>query len=280
MKKQKNHKILKKIICILISVVIVVGCLYYINIPGETKSASISLFGTSQMQIAHRGLSATAPENTVEAFLAAGEAGFYGIETDVHSTKDGVLIVMHDDEIDRTTNGTGSIEDLTWDEIQQFAIDTGNGIEKYNEVHIPTLDEYLAVCERYNCIPYIELKKLDTSYLPELFEELEAHHLRDKAVLISFSMEYLKTARGIDNSMQMMFLSNKLTKEQVDECIKYNFGIDFDFFKLIKYADAFSYAKKNNLEFATWTVDYPLVADFMHLLGVDYITTNRIVPSK
>ena len=65
---------------------------------------------------AHRGASAFAPENTMEAFKLAVEMKADGIETDVHMTKDGVLVLMHDERIDRTTDGTGWIKDYTYEE--------------------------------------------------------------------------------------------------------------------------------------------------------------------
>ena len=69
---------------------------------------------------AHRGASAYAPENTMEAFKLAVEMNTDGIETDVHMTKDGVLVLMHDEKVDRTTNGTGYIKDYTYEELYQI----------------------------------------------------------------------------------------------------------------------------------------------------------------
>ncbi|WP_203361803.1 glycerophosphodiester phosphodiesterase [Bacillus sp. REN10] len=69
---------------------------------------------------AHRGYSATAPENTMMAFEAAKEAGADGIELDVQMTKDGYLVVIHDEKVDRTTNGKGYVKDWTWNEMKQL----------------------------------------------------------------------------------------------------------------------------------------------------------------
>ena len=85
--------------------------------------------------LAHRGFSAKYPENTLMAFRKAIQSGADGIECDLQKTKDQIFVILHDDTIDRTSNGKGRIEDLTWDEIKGF--DFGQGET------IPTLDALL-----------------------------------------------------------------------------------------------------------------------------------------
>ena len=70
--------------------------------------------------LAHRGASGHAPENTMSAFIKAVEMGSHGIETDVQMTKDGVLILCHDEKVDRTTDGKGFIKDFTYEELCQL----------------------------------------------------------------------------------------------------------------------------------------------------------------
>jgi glycerophosphoryl diester phosphodiesterase len=91
---------------------------------------------------AHRGEHRTAPENTVPAFLAAVKLGVQQIEFDVHSSKDGKMVVMHDATVDRTTNGKGKILDLTFDEIR--ALDAGSKFDKkFAGTKVPTPREAL-----------------------------------------------------------------------------------------------------------------------------------------
>jgi len=85
--------------------------------------------------VAHRGFKAIAPENTIAAFDAAAAVGADYVELDVHVTKDGWLILMHDGKVDRTTNGTGAVRDLTFEEIRK--LDAGRGQQ------VPTLREAL-----------------------------------------------------------------------------------------------------------------------------------------
>ncbi|MDD5921619.1 MAG: glycerophosphodiester phosphodiesterase family protein [Eubacteriales bacterium] len=96
---------------------------------------------------AHRGCSLRYPENTLSAFRAAAEIpGLAGIETDVQMAKDGELIVLHDEKVDRTTNGTGWVKDFTLSEIQALSVDVKDGGAPE---HIPTLEEVLDVLAPY-----------------------------------------------------------------------------------------------------------------------------------
>lgn len=93
---------------------------------------------------AHRGCSGTNPENTLAAFRAAAELPVYGVELDVHLTKDGRVVVIHDEKINRTTNGKGYVKDMTLEELQSF--DAGSWFsEEWAGETIPTLGEVLDV---------------------------------------------------------------------------------------------------------------------------------------
>ena len=108
---------------------------------------------------AHRGSKGTHPENTLPAFEEAVLAGADGIELDVHLSKDGELMVIHDETIDRTTTGSGYIRDLTKKEIQTY--DAGSWFsEEYKELVVPTLEEvtYFLTQLNFKGILNIEMK--------------------------------------------------------------------------------------------------------------------------
>jgi len=93
---------------------------------------------------AHRGAMATHPENTLPAFREAIKAGAHMIEFDVFLTRDNHMVVMHDETVDRTTNGTGKVADLTLDQIKD--LDAGSWkSQEFKETRVPTLDEVLAI---------------------------------------------------------------------------------------------------------------------------------------
>ena len=89
--------------------------------------------------LAHRGASGYAPENTLEAFKLAMEMGADGFELDVHLSADGELIVIHDETVDRTTNGKGYVKDMTLAQLKQ--LDACKGMEAYRGARIPTLGQ-------------------------------------------------------------------------------------------------------------------------------------------
>ena len=107
--------------------------------------------------IAHRGYSGKYPENTMLSFQKAVEAGCDGIELDVQTTKDGVVVVIHDERVDRTTDGEGFVKDYTFEEIRKL-----NAAKLFPHVTdfepIPSLEEYCAWMAQNNIFTNIEIK--------------------------------------------------------------------------------------------------------------------------
>jgi glycerophosphoryl diester phosphodiesterase len=122
--------------------------LVVVLVPDAVQAYSPSLIGTLRLPgepafvAGHRGDRADAPENTMPAFEAAFAAGLDVVETDVQLTADGVPVLLHDPTVDRTTNGTGAIVDLTFAEVQK--LDAGSWFSKeYTGTRIPQLAEFL-----------------------------------------------------------------------------------------------------------------------------------------
>lgn len=140
---------------------------------------------------AHRGYSANYPENTLSAFEAALPY-VDGIELDVQLSKDGRLVVIHDETVDRTTNGTGWVKDMTLQELRQLKID---GYER-----IPTLEEVLGLIERSNVTLNIELKTDQYAYpgIERLaWFAVNEFELDDRVVFSSFNRETLVRMRDV-----------------------------------------------------------------------------------
>lgn len=146
--------------------------------------------------IAHRGGLALSPENTLEAFRKAEELGVDVIELDIHSSRDGELVIMHDDTIDRTTDGSGNIRDYTLTQLKSF--DAGyrwtddNGASfpfRGKGIHIPTLSEAFAQIKRANII--VEIKQSEPSIIEPLCELIREYGLEKKVIAASFSNEAL-----------------------------------------------------------------------------------------
>ena len=105
---------------------------------------------------AHRGASGYAPENTIPAFKLAVEQKADGVELDVHLSSDGKLMVIHDETVDRTSNGTGRVVDMTCQELKK--LDFSNGMPGYKDVRIPTLKEVYGLLKNTNLTINVEIK--------------------------------------------------------------------------------------------------------------------------
>lgn len=117
---------------------------------------------------AHRGASGYAPENTLEAFALAMEMGADGFELDVHLSKDGELVVIHDETVDRTTDGTGFVRDHTLAQLK--ALDASCGMAAYRGAKIPTLGEVYDLIRDTKHIVNVEIKT-DEYFYPQIEEK-------------------------------------------------------------------------------------------------------------
>ena len=141
--------------------------------------------------LAHRGASAEAPENTLAAFRLALEQGADGFELDVHRTRDGHLVVCHDETVDRTTDGTGAIGAMTLAELKR--LDAGRWFdERFAGERIPTLDEVWALAEEAGGLRLLNVEvKLGFAAYPgieeALVEWIESRGLEERVVVSSFN---------------------------------------------------------------------------------------------
>ena len=118
---------------------------------------------------AHRGSKGNYPENSMLAFKKATSAGVYGLEFDIHMTKDKELVVIHDATLDRTTTGTGYVKDYTLAEIQKFSIGAKFTEFKFydsswDDEVVPTLTDVLLLCKEHDLAVNVELKTYEVVY--------------------------------------------------------------------------------------------------------------------
>ncbi len=222
---------------------------------------------------AHRGLSSLYPENTLLAFSKAMEYGIDGIETDVQMTKDGELVIIHDERIDRTTNGTGHVKDYTLSELKKF-----NANNKMDfEVEIPTLDEFLALVEGTDLTINLELKTSIFEYPgieEKTLELIRKHNLEKNIIISSFNHQSLVRMKKLDKYIKC----GVLTSDVLIDPEKYVKNNGFEALHPL-----FVYCTKERVELAhslgiamnVWTVDWKEQFDMLEGLGVDVIMTNR-----
>ena len=225
---------------------------------------------------AHRGYSGKYPENTMLSFRKAAETGCDGIELDVQLTRDQVLVVIHDEKIDRTTDGTGYVKDYTYEELRRFNADAiCGGIHGFHS--IPTFDEYCQWAKDQKLVTNVEIKT--GVYYYENIEEktveiLQKYGLTDRVLFSSFNHSSLfQTAKLAPEILRGALLEHVgignagyycerfgfryyhpgvkgLTRETVEECKKHGVGVN------------------------VWTINDMAALEQMYDWGCDGIFTN------
>lgn len=191
-------KLLIKLTGILLGTIVFVWLLLFINpFASERESAFVHSSGET-LVIAHRGGLIHAPENTLEAFSHAESIGVDILEYDVFITSDGELVVIHDDTVDRTTNGSGRVNDMTLAELQEldagyhFESEEGEAIYRDSGVRIPSVEEVFQ--EFGHMRQLIELKATNDpdryeDMIQEMWRLIEEYDLHDTVLIASFDHE-------------------------------------------------------------------------------------------
>lgn len=155
--------------------------------------------------IGHRGYPAVAPENTLPSFAYAMNLGVDWIETDVQQTKDGVLVLFHDNDLQRITGVDGAIADYTYEELLQM--DFGGWFSAdYAGTQIPTLQELFDLIREDDVKVYLELKDIGAveGFTKAIYDMVEANGLHDRVVYASFNYGYLQEFKAMDASVPVL----------------------------------------------------------------------------
>uniref|UniRef100_A0A8C5QKN4 Glycerophosphodiester phosphodiesterase 1 n=1 Tax=Leptobrachium leishanense TaxID=445787 RepID=A0A8C5QKN4_9ANUR len=150
--------------------------------------------------IAHRGGGHDAPENTLAAIRTAAKNGATGVELDVEFTSDGVPILMHDDTVDRTTDGTGKLSDLTYDDIRRLNAAAKHRLSnEFPDEKVPTLDEAVRECLHHNLIIYFDVKGHADEAADALRKLYASYsHLYNSSIVCSFQPSVIYKMRQAD----------------------------------------------------------------------------------
>lgn len=169
-----------------------------------TEFESDPKFNLNVKSVNHRGY-ADAPENTLAAYRLSKKKGFAYVECDVSFTSDGYAVLLHDSTVDRTSNGTGNIADLTLEAVRALDFGSWKGAEYAGE-KIPTFDEFILLCKRLGLHPYIELKAGTEEQIKALVESVKRHGMKDKVSYISFGANYLEWVKAADNTARLGYI--------------------------------------------------------------------------
>lgn len=213
--------------------------------------------------VGHRGAAGVLPENTVKGFEYAINLGVTYVECDVHLTVDNHLIVMHDAKVDRTTNASGEIRDMTFETIRQ--LDAGDGEQ------VPTLDEVLAVTKGKATL-LCELKGEGTEQAA--VDAVKKQEMADQVIFTSFNTDRIQTVKKIDDRLSIGAILPSPSKEDMQKAKDFGvvgFGVNYRNLCLWMVEEA----NAMGLDIRAWNPDTLPEQKAMIALGVSGVSTNR-----
>ena len=285
-KEKKKLTKKSKILIIVLSIVAflliatVLGGVIALNQYCKTKDYTVISTSDNVTLVAHRGMRSVAPENTTASFAEAGKHGYWGAECDVYRTKDGVWIISHDSHTYRMMDKSAFIEKKTYEELMDMNVDNGVNIDKYEDLKICSLEEYLDICKKYNMTPVIELKgKNNTEYYSEIVDL--ANQFEVNPVYISFHIENLQTMRRL-TQCKMYYLVQKISEDDIQDAKSIeNCGIDFNGNKDKNFkSDIIKKCQDAGLELGAWTINEEEALQKLEQYGIPLITTDCIEYAK
>jgi glycerophosphoryl diester phosphodiesterase len=243
--------------------------------------------------IAHQGGDGIRPGDTMSAFENAVQIGADVLEMDAHITRDGQIVLMHDEKVDRTTNGTGLIEDLTLDQLKQldaaykWSNDDGKTFSyRGHGILVPTLEELFQKFPQMRYV--IEIKLTENPIEKPLCELIRKHNMQDKVVIASFHdvamQNFRKTCPEVATSaskgevtkfvlLGKVFLSGMVAPQYQSIQPPYDPAESLNIPIMTKRFIREAHAK--NLAVEPWTVDDPTLMKQYIQWGVDGIMTDR-----
>ena len=224
--------------------------------------------------IGHRGASAEAPENSLKAFEIAGQQGYWGAECDIQKTSDNEFIIMHDSTVDRTTTGTGTTTDLTLAQILALEINYGSNIDTYSGQTVPTLNEFLNVCELYGMVPVLEMKStLELSDMALILAILQSRGLEDTAIIISSATSYLEEMRSLSSGIKIQYVTT-ISEANIDYCETEEFDIDVQYLAVT--TALVTYAHDRDIEVNVWGTSDVDLLQATREANVDYFSIDSL----
>ena len=223
----------------------------------------------------HRGASGHAPENTLPAFKMAADMGADGVELDIQQTKDGVIVVCHDETIDRTSSGAGWLKDFTFEELRR--LDFSNGNAAYEDVKIPTMEEVFYLLAPTGLTINIELK---TGII--FYENIEEKILdltkkmgwEDRVIYSSFNHYSVRKIKELDPGAKVGLLYGDGPIDMPGYGRRLGADALHPAFYNLQYPEYMEDCRRYGLDVNVWTVNS--TADLMQCreYGVNAVITN------
>ena len=225
--------------------------------------------------VAHRGVSGLECENSGAAFVAAGNRSYYGIETDVHVTKDGKFVVIHDDRTGRVSDTDISVENSTYAQLCQVLLysNVAKKLPGRRDLVIPTLSDYIRICKHYGKAAVLELKnRIQTEDIRRIIMQIrELEHL-SQTIFISFSWENMLDLRQLLPEQKLQFLTAHWDDSLPEKLQQH--GLDLDILYTELNPERIQLLHSRGIEVNCWTCDDVSAGEALAGAGIDYITSN------
>ena len=229
--------------------------------------------------VAHRGLSGIECENTCLSYSAAGNRGYYAIETDIWRTKDGKFICAHDPSTGRICKEDYVIEETDFDTLRALTLNDVDRETPCYALRLPTPEEYVRTCKKYGKHCVTEFKsEFTTDEIREILDIFVKEDYLEHTTFIGVSMDNLDKVRAFYPNQSCQFLTGfwNLRPDWVntmgDLLTEHKMDLDTDWFVIDK--ESVEALHKRGIKVNVWTVDNTVLADYLVDCGVDFITTN------
>lgn len=229
----------------------------------------------------HRGFCTEAPENTIPAYILSKEKGFRYVECDVSFTRDSVAVLLHNSTIDATSDGTGSLSDMSYRQVLQYDFGSWKS-EKYAGTKIASFKEFIALCKNLGLYPYIELKSggsYSQKQITSLVDIVQAYGMRGRVTYISNASEFLNYVKEADGTARLGYLVDDITDSVIETANRLKNGenevfIDANYINVTDKKVALCIEQDLPLE--VWTVNDAAVIEAMnpYISGVTSDTLN------
>lgn len=240
----------------------------------------ITVGATKPIYVGHRG-SAWGVENTLAAFVNGAKHYKY-LECDIRMTADSVFVISHDESTERV-GGKLIIAESPAD-----ALAAENYLQERNGIayagRIATFEEYLETCAKYNVSPLIEFKwtpginSKDCSMIPELVKLLEKHGFRNSCIILTSMKPCLEFVMENYPDINVQFLGGGKWRDSLDWILKHKIDVDLMHTAVTK--EDVDMLHDKGLKVNVWTIDNPERAAELTEMGVDFITTNKLIPAE
>ena len=227
---------------------------------------------TLPLIIGHRGASAVAPENTLAAFKAAIALGADGIEFDVHLTRDGVPVVIHDETLYRTGGVRKRVADMTFTELNK--IDVGSWFNnQFEHERVPSLAQLFELFESTRLLLYLEMKGKQIQLAEQCCRLIEQYRVKDRVVFECFQHSTLQSVKNINSTFRTAALFQPPSSSILKRALAIG-ASEIALHHRLTNKSVVQKARLANLKVVTWTVDDPAWVKRAQTGGIDALITN------